>query len=63
MLKVDIHGIDDLRRKLSYLDLRRVDSVWVKRSTITLQREARIEAPVDTGNLRNKISYTNYTHT
>ena len=57
MIKATITWVDQLRRKLSSIDLNYVDNLWIKRWIITLQWEARIESPIDKWNLRNLIQY------
>jgi hypothetical protein len=59
MLNITIQWVNELRSKLSAIDLQYVDKIWIKTSTLAIQSEARKEAPVDFGTLRNLIQYEN----
>jgi len=53
MINVNIEGIDDLIHKMSKLNWRETINTAIKKSIALLERQSKIETPVDTGTLRN----------
>ena len=61
MLEISVVWVEELRKKLSDIDLKRIDSMWIKEGTLELQREAKLNIPpnVDTGNMRRQVLFEN----
>lgn len=58
---IEVKGLNSLVRNFATApaEVRKEFNMAIKMAGIRIQREAKIEAPVDTGNLRSQIKFTN----
>lgn len=58
MLNLEVEGVNDFVMKLNRLQWKEAINRGIKKSIFTIERQSKIETPVDTGILRNSYETT-----